>query len=142
MTDPKSTKPATRKTTRSRSGAKSGAEGGNAAGAFDQSSAETAAPQSNEPRTGEEPVLAIQQVSDADTADRFTSNESDQSYSAEGANGSAGLDGEIRRRAYEIYLARGGADGNDLEDWLEAERSVHSPRRGTGRSVHDLPATE
>jgi hypothetical protein len=29
---------------------------------------------------------------------------------------------EIRRRAYEIYLSRGAADGHDLEDWLQAER--------------------
>jgi len=31
---------------------------------------------------------------------------------------------EIRRRAYEIYLARGGEPGHDLEDWLQAEREV------------------
>jgi hypothetical protein len=29
---------------------------------------------------------------------------------------------EIRRRAYEIYLERGGGQGHDLEDWLRAER--------------------
>ena len=28
---------------------------------------------------------------------------------------------EIRRRAYELYEARGRGDGHDLEDWLEAE---------------------
>ena len=28
----------------------------------------------------------------------------------------------IRRRAYEIYLERGGDPGHDLEDWLQAER--------------------
>ncbi len=28
----------------------------------------------------------------------------------------------IRRRAYEIYLERGGEPGHDLEDWLQAER--------------------
>lgn len=31
---------------------------------------------------------------------------------------------EIARRAYFRFLARGGAHGNDLEDWLEAERSL------------------
>jgi len=31
---------------------------------------------------------------------------------------------EIRRRAYEIYLARGGEPGHDLEDWLQAEREL------------------
>jgi hypothetical protein len=31
---------------------------------------------------------------------------------------------EIERRAYEIYLARGGADGYDQDDWLQAEREL------------------
>lgn len=31
---------------------------------------------------------------------------------------------EIQARAYEIYLERGGADGNDMEDWLRAEREL------------------
>jgi Protein of unknown function (DUF2934) len=31
---------------------------------------------------------------------------------------------EIERRAYDIYLSRGGADGNDVDDWLQAERQV------------------
>jgi hypothetical protein len=34
---------------------------------------------------------------------------------------------EIAQRAYEIYQSRGGTDGQDLEDWLEAERQL---RRG------------
>jgi Protein of unknown function (DUF2934) len=28
---------------------------------------------------------------------------------------------EIRQRAYEIYLKRGGQPGSELEDWLQAE---------------------
>jgi Protein of unknown function (DUF2934) len=28
---------------------------------------------------------------------------------------------EIRRRAYEIFLERGGLPGRELEDWLQAE---------------------
>ena len=31
---------------------------------------------------------------------------------------------EIRNRAYEIYLQRGGQPGSELEDWLQAEREV------------------
>jgi hypothetical protein len=27
-------------------------------------------------------------------------------------------------RAHEIYLARGGEDGNELDDWLQAEEEV------------------
>lgn len=30
----------------------------------------------------------------------------------------------IARRAYEIYLSRGGADGHDIDDWLDAEREL------------------
>ena len=30
----------------------------------------------------------------------------------------------IARRAHEIYEARGGQDGRDLDDWLQAEREV------------------
>jgi hypothetical protein len=31
---------------------------------------------------------------------------------------------EIRQRAYEIYLERGGFDGADQDDWLQAERDL------------------
>ena len=31
---------------------------------------------------------------------------------------------EIRNRAYEIYLQRGGQAGYELEDWLQAEREL------------------
>jgi hypothetical protein len=32
----------------------------------------------------------------------------------------------IRRRAYEIYLERGGLPGRELEDWLQAESEFES----------------
>jgi Protein of unknown function (DUF2934) len=31
---------------------------------------------------------------------------------------------QIERRAYEIYLARGGQHGHDLADWIMAEREL------------------
>ena len=31
---------------------------------------------------------------------------------------------EIRRRAYEIYLERGDSPGDELDDWLRAEREL------------------
>ena len=31
---------------------------------------------------------------------------------------------EIARRAYEIYLERGGTPGSELEDWTRAEREL------------------
>ena len=33
---------------------------------------------------------------------------------------------EIRRRAYEIYLERGGGPGDELDDWMRAERELES----------------
>jgi hypothetical protein len=36
------------------------------------------------------------------------------------------LEEEIRRRAYELYLERGGTPGNESEDWITAEREVRS----------------
>ncbi|MFA4875156.1 MAG: DUF2934 domain-containing protein [bacterium] len=30
----------------------------------------------------------------------------------------------IRKRAYELYCKRGYAQGNDMRDWLEAEKQV------------------
>ena len=33
---------------------------------------------------------------------------------------------EVARRAYEIYVGRGGANGCDVDDWLEAERQLRS----------------
>jgi len=31
---------------------------------------------------------------------------------------------QIRLRAYEIHLERGGLPGNELDDWLQAEREL------------------
>jgi hypothetical protein len=31
---------------------------------------------------------------------------------------------QIEVRAYEIYLERGGADGSDVQDWLQAESEL------------------
>ena len=31
---------------------------------------------------------------------------------------------QVAARAYELYLARGGADGQDFDDWIAAEREL------------------
>jgi hypothetical protein len=36
---------------------------------------------------------------------------------------------EIRERAYYIYLARGGVNGNPVSDWLRAERELRQELR-------------
>ena len=35
----------------------------------------------------------------------------------------------IAQRAYALYLARGGQEGHDVEDWLQAEREIVSRRQ-------------
>lgn len=43
---------------------------------------------------------------------------------------------KIALRAYEIYLARNGAPGNPLEDWVRAEREILAkPKRATKKPV-------
>ena len=34
------------------------------------------------------------------------------------------LEEKIRQRAHEIYLQRGGEDGSELDDWLQAEDEI------------------
>jgi hypothetical protein len=46
---------------------------------------------------------------------------------------------EIRRRAYELYQARGGTGGSDMDDWLTAEREVRE--RGATAPMADRGAT-
>jgi hypothetical protein len=45
---------------------------------------------------------------------------------------------DVARRAYEIYCGRGGADGQDVEDWLQAERELRAEGAGTAsrRNIH------
>jgi len=61
-------------------------------------------------RSAEEPGLPIAQASDVIRSD------------------ADGVEAEIRRCAYNLYLERGGGGGDELSDWLEAERMV---RRGS-----------
>jgi len=39
----------------------------------------------------------------------------------------------VSQRAYELYLARGGGDGQDFDDWLTAERELTNNRQGDHR---------
>ena len=36
-------------------------------------------------------------------------------------------DGDIARRAYDLYLARGCGHGHDVDDWLRADRELGRP---------------
>jgi hypothetical protein len=39
---------------------------------------------------------------------------------------------DIERRAYEIYLERGGGEGAEMEDWLQAERELQRRTKHVG----------
>jgi hypothetical protein len=39
---------------------------------------------------------------------------------------------EIEKRAYDIYVARAGAPGSDLADWLQAEEELQGEQRKEG----------
>ena len=48
---------------------------------------------------------------------------------------------DVARRAYELFIARGQAEGHDVEDWLEAERQLEA-ESGSGRAVtSEVPQT-
>jgi hypothetical protein len=47
--------------------------------------------------------------------------------------GSEPSDEDIRMRAYQRFLERGGGHGSDFEDWLEAERELKSTKPGSNR---------
>jgi Protein of unknown function (DUF2934) len=42
---------------------------------------------------------------------------------------------EIRLRAYQIYLERGGLPGDEIDDWLLAERELSRPKPHEGKST-------
>jgi outer membrane protein TolC len=41
----------------------------------------------------------------------------------------AEVEEQIRQRAYQLYEKRGRVDGNDMDDWLIAEREVLGSRQ-------------
>jgi len=44
------------------------------------------------------------------------------------------LDEQIRQRAHEIYLQRGGQDGSDWDDWFQAEQEIQTALDEEGKS--------
>jgi len=40
---------------------------------------------------------------------------------------------EIEMRAYQIFIERGGADGHDVDDWLQAEHELLEKYASVGR---------
>jgi hypothetical protein len=46
---------------------------------------------------------------------------------------------EVEIRAYEIYLERGGQNGNELDHWLAAEEELTSRASRSDASLSDAP---
>jgi Protein of unknown function (DUF2934) len=68
----------------------------------------------------------------------FTNTESmpklvSQSDIAEEEKNSGPSPAEIRQRAFEIHIERGGIHGCDLDDWLQAERELRERYKNTER---------
>ena len=60
----------------------------------------------------------------AEAAESSTSARPARPKSTRGAPSGEPSEEEIRRRAYQRYLERGGGHGLDFEDWVEAEREL------------------
>ena len=60
---------------------------------------------------------------------------------AEGVVGNSALEAEIRRRAYQLYVERGGEHGRDLDDWLQAKREVESGALWPEQAIREESAT-
>jgi Protein of unknown function (DUF2934) len=43
----------------------------------------------------------------------------------------------IAKRAYELFLARGGENGHDLDDWLRAERELLDAAHSQVQDIKD-----
>ena len=49
---------------------------------------------------------------------------------------------QIQLRAYEIFLERRGAPGNQIEDWLQAERELAATGQPKARKAARSPKSE
>ena len=58
--------------------------------------------------------------------DAETEASSDRQEAVTTSTGDCPVLDEIRIRAYEIYMERGGQPGHDLNDWIQAERELGS----------------
>ena len=57
--------------------------------------------------------------------DPSAANDSSMEHGREAIHGNVADYGDrVSQRAYELYLARGRADGGDFDDWIAAEREL------------------
>ena len=103
----------------------------NESSAPNESNATPAKPRSRRPRAGSAPEDTIgaypgveRSEDDGTIARAVAGSQPSESRSM----GSEPSDEDIRMRAYQRYLERGGNDGQDFEDWLVAERELKASK--------------
>jgi hypothetical protein len=67
-------------------------------------------------------------MSSKPNSNESTETEAARTRTAESPDGNS-VHEEIRGRAYEIYLERGGQPGGEMDDWLQAERELEGGMR-------------
>jgi hypothetical protein len=58
-----------------------------------------------------------------------TEQQQQQQTTQGGSEDAASREARIRRAAYDAYVRRGGAPGDDVQDWLDAEKQVDSQKK-------------
>jgi hypothetical protein len=112
----------------------------NRSSAPDSGVATPAQQKTRRPRTPQEPPSPEPDMIAADPGVQPSENNSTDIPSEAGDDaplesmsmGSEPSEEDIRMRAYQRYLERGGGHGMDFEDWLEAERELKSSRPEAG----------
>ncbi len=80
-------------------------------------------------RVRAKPVKVITNAtSEPVAAEVQTTNGTDDRIATEVRQDSQPAAEQIRERAYELFLSRGAAHGNDLRDWFLAERELSAPK--------------
>jgi hypothetical protein len=66
------------------------------------------------------------QAATSDGTDRTPPTETREAVAESRSMGSEPSEQDVRMRAYHRYLARGGGDGMDHDDWVQAERELRN----------------
>jgi hypothetical protein len=77
-----------------------------------------------DPSAPQAPIGDADLQATGDSANPLESASTESKDTAPAPSEDAGRFERVRQRAYELYLRRGDAPGDDVADWLEAEREI------------------